>query len=330
MKTGGSSTSHAAAPLPKPLHSVHQRNDEPNGSMMAWSREHIGALLGLIGVIIFSATLPVTRLALDGFDVVTITAGRAALAGVLAAIVLVAMRRPIPVRHLPRLSVIALCLTVGFPGFTALAMQTVASSHGAVVLGILPLATAVAATLVAGERPSIAFFAVAIVGAALVSLFTILEAGGLEIGVGDIALFIAGAAAALGYALSGKIARDMPGWEVISWAVVIALPVSLTITALAAGDQFARAPTHALWAFVYLGVMSQFIGFCFWNAGLAMGGVAKVGQIQLLQTFFTLGFAAVLLSESIDAVTLGFAVLVAVVVIIGRRTRVTAAPAVPR
>ena len=297
---------------------------------MTLSKEHIGALLGLVGVIIFSATLPVTRMALDGFDVVTVTAGRAALAGVLALVLLIAMRRPVPTRYLGRLALVALCLTVGFPGFTALAMKTVASAHGAVVLGILPLATAIAATLVAGERPSIAFFAVALTGAGLVTLFTVLAAGGIDIGIGDVALFAAAAAAALGYALSGTVARVMPGWEVICWVVVIALPFSLAVTLFGAGDQFTTAPAHALAAFVYLGVMSQLVGFFFWNAGLAIGGVAKVGQIQLLQTFFTIGFAALLLGEAIDGFTIGFAVLVAAVVILGRKTRVTGPPAAPR
>lgn len=297
---------------------------------MSLSKDHLGALLGLTGVVIFSATLPVTRMALDGFDVVTVTAGRAALAGLLALALLIALRRPVPTRHLGRLALVALCLTVGFPGFTALAMKTVASAHGAVVLGILPLATAVAATLVAGERPSAGFFLVALLGAGLVTLFTVLAAGGLDIGVGDLALFAAGASAALGYALSGTVAREMPGWEVISWVVVIALPASLLVTVFSAGEQFTTAPTHALAAFVYLGLMSQFVGFFFWNAGLAIGGVAKVGQIQLLQTFFTIGFAALLLGETIDGFTIGFAVLVAAVVIIGRKTRVTGPPVSPR
>jgi drug/metabolite transporter (DMT)-like permease len=122
----------------------------------------------------------------------------------------------------------------------------------------------------------------------------------------------------------------MPGWEVICWVVVIALPFSLTVTLIHAGDQFTSAPPHAVWAFVYLGLMSQLIGFFFWNAGLAIGGVAKVGQIQLLQTFVTIGFAALLLGETIDGFTIGFAVLVAAVVVIGRKTRVTGPPAASR
>lgn len=288
-------------------------------------RETVGLALGFVGVVAFGVTLPVTQLALRSFDAATVTVGRAVLAGVAAVLLLVVLRRPPPWRHLRRFAVIAVAVTVGFPGFMALAMRTVPAGHGGVVLGILPLATGIAAAFVAGERPSRRYWAFAVVGAAIVTAFTLRHGvGGLE--AGDLYLVLAGASAAIGYAHSGRLAREMPGWEVISWVLVLSLPAMAAALAWLWPSIPWDAPARDWWALVYLGLVSQFAGFFFWNAGLAMGGVARVGQVQLLQTFVTLAVSAVLLGEAVDAVTVATAVAVAGVVWFGRKAPVARRP----
>lgn len=289
-------------------------------------REWLGYGLGFLGVVVFGATLPVTRFALASFDPATVTVGRAFLAGLAAAATVGVMRRRPPWHHVKTLALIAFCITVGFPGAMALAMRTVPAAHGGVVLGILPLATALAAAFVAGERPSPTFWAYALLGAAIVTGFT-LRGGPSSFEIGDAWLLLSCAFAATGYALSGRLSREMPGWEVISWVLVVALP----FTTLALLPLVPRVPWDAPvsgWAaLVYLGLMSQFMGFFFWNAGMALGGVARVGQVQLLQTFVTLAVSAVLLGETIDALTILAAVAVAVVVFLGRKAPVGRKPA---
>jgi drug/metabolite transporter (DMT)-like permease len=284
-------------------------------------REWLGYGLGFVGVVIFGATLPMTRFALRSFDVLTVTVGRAALAGIVAAVLVAALRRRPPMRHLGTLAKIAVMVTVAFPGCMALAMTTVPASHGGVVLGILPLATALAAAWVAGETPSRTFWLYALAGAAIVTGFALRSGpGGLD--PGDLWLLCAGAAASLGYALSGRLAREMPGWEVISWVLVVSLPAMLLAMIPLAPRIPWDAPAADWAAFLYLGLMSQFMGFFFWNAGLALGGVARVGQIQLLQTFVTLAISAAILGETLDAVTILAALAVALVVFLGRKAPV--------
>jgi len=277
-----------------------------------------GYIFGFIGVAIFGATLPATRLAVEVFDPWFITAARAAIAGIAAAVCLLVMGKKVPSDAGPTLIVIALCLIFGFPGFSSLAMVTVPASHGGVVLGILPLATAVAAVLVAGERPPARFWALAVVGAGLVVAFS-MRKGGFSISAGDWWLFAAGVSAAFGYALSGRMARNLPGWEVISWALVFCLPITITASWVLWEPVYASANQIQWLSLGYLGFFSMFLGFFAWNTGLALGGVAQVGQVQLLQTFITLAVSAVLLGEHIDSETLFFAVAVVAVVALGKR-----------
>lgn len=278
-------------------------------------------MLGFVGVVIFGATLPVTRVALTGFDPAFITFARAFLAGLASAIALVVARKRLPKRHLAAFAMIGVTLVFGFPGLVNVAMQTVPAAHGGIVLGVLPLLTAIFAALIGGERPGPAFWAWGVAGAALVLGFT-LRGGGFVPGIGHLWLGCAAVVSALGYVVSGKLARDLPGWEVIAWALVLCLPLTGLGTwwAWAGGVHAPQGP--ALWALAYLAFGSMFAGFFFWNAGLAMGGIARVGQVQLLQTFVTLGFAALLLGEQITPVMLGFAAAVAVVVWCGRKARV--------
>lgn len=281
-------------------------------------RPLMGVMLGVIGVCIFGVTLPMMRIAVLDMSVTFMTAGRAAGAGLVALMLLILSRSAWPSRaEFWRLCLISICLVAAFPGFSALAMQTVPASQGGVVLAVLPLATALAATLVAQERPSRLFWALALIGSGLVLAFVLGNGeGGFRIGY--LFLLMAAIWTALGYALSGAMSRDRQGWEVISWALVIALPISVPITWLSLPVDPAALPAKAWIAFAYLTLMSQFIGFFAWNAGLAMGGVARVGQVQLLQTFVTLGVSMLLLGESVDQRTGFYALAVVAVVFAGR------------
>ncbi|MCC2112052.1 MAG: DMT family transporter [Hyphomicrobiales bacterium] len=286
-------------------------------------RELAGYALGLAGVVMFGATLPATRIAVAVIDPWFVTMGRAALATIAAALALALTRRSLPERrHMRPLAIAALCLVFGFPGFANIAMVTVPAAHGGVVLGILPISTAVCAVLVAGERPSAAFWLLSGIGAALVIAYT-LKDGGMTISAGDLWLLAAAASASFGYALSGTLSREMPGWVVISWALLLAAPVSFAATAFLWQPVYLDAPVESWFAFAYLGLFSMFLGFVAWNTGLALGGVARVGQVQLLQTFVTIAIAALLLAEEIDGATLIFAVAIVVVVALTRRAQVT-------
>ncbi len=286
------------------------------------SRETIGLLLGVVGVVIFGATLPATRIAVPFLDPVFLTAGRAAVAGLLAVAVLAVLRRPLPPRAaMPRIAAASLLLVGGFPVFSGFAMQTVPASHGAVVIGIMPLATAVLGAVLLRERPSPAFWVAALIGSAIIVVFSLRDGGG-RIQPGDLLLVGAIASASLGYVISADLSRTMPGWEVISWAVVVALPASVPVAWWTAPADVAAVPLEAWAAFAYLGVMSQYLGFFAWNAGLAMGGVSRVSQVQLLQTFVTFGIAAVIAGERVDVWTWLAAAAVCAVVLIGRRARI--------
>lgn len=281
----------------------------------------MGMALGLIGVIIFGVTLPMTHIALGGFSPFFITFGRAVIASIAAGLTLLLMRKRWPKGQGAILLGAGICVVYGFPIFSTTAMQTIPASHGGVILGILPLLTSIFAALVDGERPGAAFWAYGLAGAALVVFFSIRESG-FHLQAGDAWLFLAAITASLGYVLSAKVSRIIPGWEVISWALVITAPLSVVATLLVMKDGI-QAPTAAeLGALSYLGLMSMFAGFIFWNAGLALGGIARVAQVQLLQTFVTLAVSAVLLGEVISPSTIGFAIAVALIVWLGRKARI--------
>ena len=277
-----------------------------------------GMALGLIGVAIFSVTLPATRIALTGFDAVTVGLGRAVIAAAVAAVILAVTRQPWPGMYWKKLLVVGLGVVVGFPLFASIAMVSVPATHGAVVLGVLPLATSAAGALFCGERPSLGFWLLALVGSALVIGFAVLQgAGALQ--AADLWLLAAVVSAGTGYAVGGDLARRLGGWQVICWALVVSLPVIvppvLWVLPAVAWD----APATAWAGFLYVALFSQLIGFFAWNRGLAIGGVARVSQVQLLQLFMTLGFAALLAGETVDAMTLAFAVAVVATVAAGRR-----------
>lgn len=282
--------------------------------------EKRGMLLGLIGVAIFAATLPMIRLALPGFSPLFITFARAVIAAIAAACFLAARRRAWPRDHIGELILAGLCLVYGFPIFSSIAMQTLPASHGGVILGLLPLLTSAVAVIVDGERPSPLFWISGVVGAALVIAYAIRE-GGFHPAIGDLWLLVSAISASIGYVFSARIARALSGWEVISWALVVTLPVSIAGAVLTAANGISAPAPSAIAALVYLGLMSMFGGFVFWNAGLAIGGIARVAQVQLLQTFFTLGFSTILLGEHISFETIIFASAVILTVWAARKAR---------
>ena len=284
-----------------------------------------GMLLGLAGVAIFSLTLPFTRLAVRELDPLFLTLGRALGAAVLAGGWLRLRRAALPGRAaLWPLTVVALGCVLGFPLLSSIAMRSVPASHGAVLAGLLPLATALYAALRGYERPSKGFWLVALLGTGLVLVFALGQGGG-TLQRADLLMFGAIVAAAAGYAEGGRLARRLGGQEVICWALVLAaIPAALLLLTLP-GDRLARLATAgpASWlAFGYVTVFSMFIGFFFWYRGLALGGVAKVGQVQLLQPFLSLAGAAVLLGENLTMANVGFALAVIATVALGRHMQV--------
>ncbi|MEN9894701.1 MAG: hypothetical protein RIR97_553, partial [Pseudomonadota bacterium] len=271
--------------------------------------------------ILFSGTLPMSHIALGGFSPLFIAFSRAVLAAMAAGLVLVILKKPWPTGKVWPLFAAGLCLIFGFPIFSSIAMQTIPASHGGVVLGILPLLTSIFSAIIDGERPGKAFWAFGILGAALVVFYAVHDHGYTP-EIGDLWLFAAAVSASCGYVISGRLARNLSGWEVISWALIICLPLSLAGTlATWSTGVFVTAPSQ-LAALAYLGLISMFLGFVFWNAGLAMGGIARVAQVQLLQSFFTIALSALLLREEIALKTILFAAAVATIVWLGRKSKI--------
>ncbi|MBI1759168.1 MAG: DMT family transporter [Actinobacteria bacterium] len=257
--------------------------------------------LGALGVLAFSMSLPATRAAVPALGAVPVGAGRAVVAAGLAGIWLWRGRARRPTRaQLRRLVIVALGVVLGFPLLSSTALTVVGSAHGAVIVGLIPIGTALAAVYRAGERPGPAFWASSAVGAAAVLGFAWASGAGIQLA--DLLLLGAVAAAAIGYAEGGALAREMPGWQVIGWALALALPVTVPVTVAALWWHPPVAPGPAGWlGFGYVSVVSMFLGFVPWYRGLALGGVARIGQLQLAQPVLTLIWSVLLLRERIDA-----------------------------
>lgn len=291
---------------------------DSTGGVSALASRRRGLAYGLVGVAAFSITLLATRVAVASLDPVFVGLGRAVVAGLAAAIVLAATRSRWPrPALLPRLAVVALGVVVGFPLLTAWAMRSVPASHGAVVVGLLPLATAGAAAWLAHERPSRRFWTFAGLGSAVVIAFAFYEGAG-TLQRADLLLVGAVAAAAIGYAEGARLTRELGGWQVISWALVMSAPVLAVPTWMSMTD--VQHATAAAWlAFAYVSLVSMYLGFFAWYKGLSLGGIAAVGQVQLLQPFLTIAFSAALLGEAIDVATFVAAALVIASIALGRR-----------
>ncbi|HEY5280632.1 MAG TPA: DMT family transporter [Pseudolabrys sp.] len=289
---------------------------------MIRSRDNLGLVLGIAGVLLFGGTLPATRLAVTSFDPLLLTAIRASIAGCAGLSVLLALRRPLPARKLwPDVVIAGLCTIVGFPVLMALAMAHVPAAHGGVVLGIMPLATAAAAAIVTRERPSLGFWLASATGAAIVVVFALREGSG-GFAVGD--LFLAGTiiAGAFGYAMSGRLSLAMPGWEAICWQVALFLPLSL-LAAIVLWPAHLGTIAAGGWAgLAYVSFISQFFAFFVFNAAMARIGVARAGQLMLLQPFVIIVLASPVNGEPIRVETFAYAVAVMAAVVIGQRMRV--------
>lgn len=282
-------------------------------------RERLGLLLGAAGMVCFGLTLPATRLALDAFNPYFVSFGRAALAGLVAGALLLAWRAPLPPRRLwPSLGLVALGVVAGFPLLSSWALQYLPASHGGVMLAILPLATAAAGAVRNGERPSPGFWGFACLGSAAVVAFALRQGAG-SLHPADLALLGGVVLAALGYAEGARVARQLGAPETICWALVLSLPLTLPSGLWLLSEAGLSHPAVPWLGFLYVSLFSQLLGFFAWYRGLDLGGVARVAQLQLLMPFVTIAAAAVLLGERIGAKTLGFALLVAAIVGLGRR-----------
>ncbi len=266
----------------------------------AQARSTSGWLNGFIGVLIFSGSLPATRVAVLEFEPLFLTVVRASLAGLLALCLLLLFkeRRPSPAQLLP-LGIVALGVVLGFPLLTALALQYVTSAHSIVFLGLLPLATAVFGVLRGGERPRPVFWLFSLLGSLLVVGYA-LSQGLTASPRGDALMLLAVLVCGLGYAEGAKLSRTLGGWQVICWALVLSLPIMAALTLFSAPPHFSGISPPAWFSLGYVSLFSMLIGFVFWYRGLAQGGIAAVGQLQLLQPFFGLALAAGLLHEQVS------------------------------
>lgn len=282
-------------------------------------RETAGWLNGMIGVVIFSGSLPATRLAVMQFDPVFLTVARATIAGLLALGLLLLLRQKWPSpRDVVSLLIVALGVVVGFPLLTALALQHVTSAHSIVFIGLLPVATAIFGVIRGGERPKTAFWIFSLLGSTLVAAYALAQ--GLSASpVGDLLMLLAIVICGLGYAEGGKLSRTLGGWQVISWALVLSLPPMLCLALLTMPVSFAGIEPPAMFGLAYVSLFSMLIGFIFWYRGLSQGGIAAVGQLQLLQPFFALALAATVLHEPVTAGMLGITVCVILCVFGARR-----------
>lgn len=268
-----------------------------------------GWVNGFVGVLIFSGSLPATRVAVADFDPTFLTSARAAIAGLLGLAMLVLFRQKRPERSdFLSLVIVALGVVVGFPLLTALALKHVTSAHSIIFVGLLPLATAIFGVLRGGERPRPAFWLFSCIGSALVAGFALMQ-GVTASPVGDGLMLAAIIVCGLGYAEGAALSRRLGGWQVICWALAISLPIMLVLSFATLPQSFAAIGSGAWAGLAYVSLFSMLIGFVFWYRGLAQGGIAAVGQLQLLQPFFGLALAATLLLEQVSplmvVVTLG-------------------------
>jgi len=258
-----------------------------------------GWISGLVGVIIFSGSLPATRVAIAGFSPIFLTAARAAIAALLGIALLAALRQPRPARRdLASLAIVALGVVVGFPLLSALALQHVSSAHSIVFVGLLPPVTALFGVLRGGERPRPAFWLFSLVGALSVVAFALSRGAEASL-AGDLLMVGAILLCGLGYAEGAALSRRLGGWQVICWALALTLPVMAVIALATQPASWAGIGAPAWLGLAYVSLFSMLIGFVFWYRGLVLGGIARVGQLQLLQPFFGLALSGLLLGEPI-------------------------------
>ncbi|HYI33715.1 MAG TPA: DMT family transporter [Glaciibacter sp.] len=296
--------------------------------LLSASRAGLG--WGLLGVVVFSFTVPITRVAVGGLSPLFVGSGRAVIAALLAAAALAFTRQLLPNRiQWLRLAVVAGGVVIGFPLLTSFAMTTASASHGAVVIALLPAATAVTAAIRTKERPPWSFWIMAAVGCLVTVFFAAVQGGGIaQLHWSDLLLFGAVIAAAIGYAEGGLLARELGSWQTVSWALVLASPLMIVLMIASVIEQ-RPSGTAAEWAaFAYLGVASMFLGFFAWYRGLAIGPMAQVSQVQLIQPVLSILWAALILQEQLTWPTVVGGVAVILCAGIAVRIRLDGTPTV--
>lgn len=259
-----------------------------------------GWIYGFIGVLIFSGSLPATRVAVGELDPYFLTVFRAAIAGLLSVLVIMILRAKRPEKSdILSLIIVTLGVVIGFPLLTALALEHNTSAHAIVFLGLLPLSTAIFGVIRGGERPSPVFLVFSVIGSLLVAGFAIFKGGESSL-LGDFYMLISIIVCGLGYAEGAKLSRKLGNWQVISWALVLSLPFMAILSIYLFPSSWEGISIGTYVSLAYVSLFSMYIGFVFWYRGLSQGGIASVGQLQLLQPFFGLLLAAVILQEEVD------------------------------
>ncbi|MFJ4631908.1 DMT family transporter [Streptomyces sp. NPDC088847] len=280
-----------------------------------------GTVQAALGVVAFSLTFPATAWGLEGFGAWSLVAVRSVLAAVIAGGCLLALRVPVPGRrHWAGLAVVAAGVVVGFPLLTTLALETSTTAHAAVVVGLLPLTTAALSALRTGVRPSRTFWTAALAGAGAVIAFTVQQSGG-AVTTADLYLLAALLVCAAGYTEGGRLARIMPGWQVIAWALVLCLPLTVPAAALALSYDTPRLTAHSVAGLLWVAAGSQFLGLVVWYRGMAAIGVPKASQLQLAQPLLTLVWSVLLLGEHLPVAAPLTAAAVLVCIAVTQRVR---------
>jgi len=285
-------------------------------------KEKMGILLGLLGVICFSLTLPATSVAVEYFGATFVGLGRGVIAAILVAIILIVKKVKLPTaRQFKSLLIVSLGAVLGFPLLTSWAMTSLPVSHGAIELALLPLATAGFAMMRAGEIPSRKFWLSSIAGALAVIIYAIYLGLG-QLHIADFALLAAVVILGLSYAEGGLLAQEIGSWQVIAWAIIMAVPFLIIPVYLNVSGEMLHAPLKAWISFLYLAIVSQFLAYVAWYGGMAMGGISRVSQIQYLQPFLMIIFAALFLHETISVFTIVIAIAVVLSVMIGKNASI--------
>ncbi|GKV57006.1 hypothetical protein NCCP2222_29530 [Sporosarcina sp. NCCP-2222] len=281
-----------------------------------------GMVLGLIGIICFSLTLPATSIAVPYFGETIVGLGRTVIAAIVVGTIFIIKKQSIPnKRQFISLLIVAIGAVLAFPLLTTFAMKTLPVSHGAIELALLPLATAGFAMWRGGERPSKRYWIASIMGAVTVLAYAVyLGVGQLQ--KGDIALIAAVVILGLSYAEGGKLSKELGSWQVIAWAILIGAPFFIIPVSFSISVHMLQAPIEAWISLFYLGVVSQFLAYVAWYGGMSLGGIARVGQIQYLQPFIMIAFSVLFLGESITWLSIGLAIIVVMCVIIGKNAPV--------
>jgi len=280
-----------------------------------------GTVLAALGVIAFSLTFPATAWGLEGFGPWSLVAVRCVLAALIAGSCLLALRVAVPERrHWAGLAIVAAGVVVGFPLLTTLALETSTTAHAAVVVGLLPLTTAALSALRTGIRPSRTFWTAALAGAGAVLAFTVHQSGG-AVTTADLYLLAALLVCAAGYTEGGRLARVMPGWQVIAWALVLCLPLSLPAAAIALSYDTPHLTAHSVAGLLWVAAGSQFVGLVVWYRGMAAIGVPKASQLQLAQPLLTLVWSVLLLGEHLPVAAPLTATAVLVCIAVTQRAR---------